>query len=54
MARKSSTIVAENFCKGLSRLELVSSEVLSVIATTVNPDGVVATAVRQPLQVNRI
>ena len=30
------------------RLELVSSEVLSAIATTVNPDGVVATAIRQP------
>ena len=30
------------------RLELVSPEVLSAIATTVNPDGVVATAMRQP------
>jgi TrmH family RNA methyltransferase len=29
------------------RLELVTPEVLSAIATTVNPDGVVATAVRQ-------
>jgi TrmH family RNA methyltransferase len=29
------------------RMELVTSEVLSAIATTVNPDGVVATAVRQ-------
>ena len=33
------------------RLELVSPEVLSAIATTVNPDGVVATALRQPAKI---
>ena len=36
------------------RVELVSSEVLSAIATTVNPDGVVATAIRQPAQTPEI
>ncbi|HEY9860835.1 MAG TPA: RNA methyltransferase substrate-binding domain-containing protein, partial [Candidatus Obscuribacterales bacterium] len=32
------------------RLELVSPEVLKAIATTVEPDGVIATAQRQPEQ----
>ncbi|MGK7899491.1 MAG: TrmH family RNA methyltransferase [Xenococcus sp. (in: cyanobacteria)] len=36
------------------RLELVSPEVLSAIATTVNPDGVVATALRQPAKIPHI
>lgn len=36
------------------RVELVSPEVLSAIATTVNPDGVVATAIRQPAKTPEI
>ncbi|MDJ0897718.1 MAG: RNA methyltransferase [Xenococcus sp. MO_188.B8] len=36
------------------RVELVSSAVLSAIATTVNPDGVVATAIRQPAKIPQI
>ncbi|MEB3338250.1 MAG: RNA methyltransferase [Leptolyngbyaceae bacterium] len=40
-------------CQQAQRVEIVSSDVLSAIATTVHPDGVVATAVRsipdQPL-----
>ncbi len=36
------------------RSELVSPEVLSAIATTVNPDGVVATAIRQPAKSPKI
>ncbi len=36
------------------RVELVSGDVLSAIATTVNPDGVVATAIRQPAKIPEI
>lgn len=38
----------ENVSKRVKRSELVSIEVLSHITTTVNPDGVVATALFQP------
>ncbi|EAZ92804.1 TrmH family RNA methyltransferase [Crocosphaera chwakensis] len=38
----------ENVSKRVKRSELVSIEVLSNITTTVNPDGVVATALFQP------
>jgi TrmH family RNA methyltransferase len=36
----------EMACKQAKRTEIVSEEVLSAIATTIHPDGVVATAVR--------
>ena len=36
------------------RVELVSAEVLQAIATTVNPDGVIATAVRKTRQTPRV
>ncbi len=36
------------------RSELVSPEVLSAIATIVNPDGVLATAIRQPAKIPNI
>ncbi|MDJ0661583.1 MAG: RNA methyltransferase [Crocosphaera sp.] len=38
----------ENVSKGVKRCELVSVEVLASMTTTVNPDGVVATAMFQP------
>jgi TrmH family RNA methyltransferase len=37
----------QEIAKVAKRLELVSSEVLSAIATTVNPDGIIATAPRR-------
>ena len=37
-------------CQRAERAELVSMEVLKAIATTVQPDGVVATAKRRPIQ----
>ncbi|MBD2664186.1 tRNA/rRNA methyltransferase (SpoU) [Richelia sinica FACHB-800] len=39
----------EDVCSRCDRAEIVSEEVLAAIATTVNPDGVVATANRQEL-----
>jgi TrmH family RNA methyltransferase len=42
-------ILWENASKRVERCELVSQDVLSTMTTTVNPDGVVATARFQPL-----
>ncbi len=38
----------ENVSKRVQRLEVVSSEVLAAMTTTINPDGVVATALFEP------